>query len=93
MPRPRSVQPLADSGRELRMLEQLRELLRDGSPLDGDEKQLLMYLLWLLRPADELKRQKAMNRLVKTIRRNGMDRSRFTSQLKRAITEFEPVET
>lgn len=75
------------------MLEQLDNLLHDGSPLSADEKQLLMYLLWLLRPADELKRQKALTRLVRPLNLKSPDKPELMNQINRTILEFEPVET
>lgn len=93
MPRQAQVQQFADSARERNMLDQLQELLRDSSPLDADDKQLLMYLLWLLQPAESVKRQKALSRLAQPIKRKGLDRGEFKRRLTDTILEFEPVET
>lgn len=93
MPSEGSLHRLADSERERYMLEQLRELLLDGSPLNGDEKQLLAYLLWLLGPADEIKRQKALARLVRLSSHRQMDRATFVHRVNQIILEFEPIET
>lgn len=74
-------------------MQDIQRLLATNPRLTADEKQLLVYLVWLLKPVDECKRDDILRRLTARLRHGGLGPEALMSELESAIMEFEAVES
>lgn len=68
--------------------KRLGALLSDPSPLGADDKQLLTYLLWLLRTSDSQKSKAMLARLSLMVKRRA-DYTAFMAAVRTATDEME----
>lgn len=74
------------------VMEHIRRILDESSEFSPDDKQQLMYLLWLLRPADERRKERLFARLATLGNQRGSGVHVFMEAVNEAILEFEPAE-
>lgn len=74
-------------------MEQIRQILDESSEFSPDDKQQLMYLLWLLKPADERSKERLFARLATLGTQRDSGAHVFMDAVNEAIVEFEPLET
>lgn len=73
-------------------MQAIQELLETNASLTADEKQLLVYLAWLLQPVDACRRDTVLTRLSTRLTSAGLDHTALMDELEDTITQFEASE-
>lgn len=80
------------TGVTLGTMQDIQRLLATNPGLTADEKQLLVYLVWLLKSVDECERERILTRLAARLWHGGLDHEALMHELGSAIKDFEAVE-